>query len=259
MGAWSTTILGNDFAADVYGEFIEAYNDGKELNVIRRELEANNQSELNEPDEGSTFWLALAKAQWDCDSLDSDVVAKVGEIVNTELGLDRWREATARDLEKRRKVLAEFYAKIQKPHPKPKKRKKTCYIPAVFEAGDCLVLHLPSGNFGAALVLAANNTSKPMGTNLIAVLQFRSIEKPAIEVFELRKWLVLTHHAWKNQLEIMWYFSKFFKRHTHPIEKIGSIKLQSSDPKNSEFHTGNWNGLAESVDLQFDWDAGKRD
>ena len=95
-----------------------------------------------------------------------------------------------------------------------------------------------------------------MGTNLIAGLQFCGFEKPAIEVFELRKWLVLTYHAWKNQQKITWYFSKTFKRHTHPIEKIGSIVIQSSDPKNCESHTGHWNGLAESVEMQFDWEAG---
>jgi hypothetical protein len=114
MGAWSTTILGDDFAADVYGEFIEAYNDGKELSAIRRELETKNKNELNEPDEGPIFWLVLAEAQWDCGSLDSDVLAKVGEIVNKELALDRWREGAPRDLDKRKKFFLNFMPKFRR-------------------------------------------------------------------------------------------------------------------------------------------------
>ena len=121
MGAWSTTILGDDFAADVYGEFLDAYNDGKELSAIRRELEMKNKNELNDPDEGPIFWLALAKAQWDCGFLDSDVLTKVGEIVNQELGLDRWREATPRDFEKKmlsRNSMQKFI------HPIPNQRRE---------------------------------------------------------------------------------------------------------------------------------------
>jgi hypothetical protein len=258
MGAWSTTILGDDFAADVYGEFIEAYNDGKELNVIRRELEAKNKGELNDPDEEPIFWLALAKAQWDCGSLDSDVLAKVGEIVNQELGLDRWREEPARDLEKRKKVLSEFYAKLQTPNPKPKKRKKTRFIPAIFETGDCLAVRLSSGGYGAALVLSTDNTHKIYGKNLIGVLRYRSDQKPSLSVFESRDWLYLNHHNWKNEKEITWCQGHSFRKHKLPIEKVGSIKIKWFDPKDSVSFSP-WDWLGSQVELQLDWEVGKRD
>ncbi|MEO7298035.1 MAG: hypothetical protein ABI042_05605 [Verrucomicrobiota bacterium] len=258
MGAWSTAILGDDSAADVYGEFIENYNDGKELSAIRRELEAKNKSELNDPDEGPIFWLAIAKAQWDCGSLDSDVLAKVGEIVNHGLGLDRWSEGTVRDLEKRKKVLSEFYTKLQTPNPKPKKRKKPRFIPAVFETGDCLALHLTSGGYGAALVLATDNTHKQYGKNLIGVLRYRSGQKPPLSVFESRDWLYINHHNWKNQIEITWCLGYAYRKHKVPIEKIGSNKIRWLDPKDAKSFSP-WDWLANQVELQFDWEAGKRD
>ncbi|MGA9452935.1 MAG: hypothetical protein WBW41_16515 [Verrucomicrobiia bacterium] len=229
MGTWCTSILGDDFASDMYGEFIDAYHDGKELKTIRHELESKNKSEINDPDEGPIFWLAVAKAQWDCGSLDSDVLAKVGEIVNQELGLDRWREGAARDLEKRKKVLSEFYAKLQTPNPKPKKRKKPRFIPAIFEAGDCLALNLSSGGFGAALVLTTDNTHKIYGKNLIGVLRYRSDQKPPLSVFESRDWLCLNHHNWENEKFIAWYLGHSFRKHKLPIEKVGSVNRNFMD------------------------------
>jgi hypothetical protein len=265
MGTWSTSILGDDFASDVYGEFIEAYNDGKELKTIRHELESKNRSEINDSDDGSIFWLALAKAQWDCGSLDSDVLVKVGAIVNQELGLDRWREGAAPDLEKRKKVLSEFCAKLQTPNPKPKKRKPPKLIPAVFEAGDCLALSLPSGGYGAALVLVVDNSHKIYGQNLVGVLRYRSNEKPPLSVFKSRKWLSVKRQAlpkivksggklslamqpgvWENEKIIQWCSGFSFRKSKFPIEKIGSVKIGWFDPQNSKSHCA-WDVLALSV------------
>lgn len=273
MGTWSTSILGDDSAADVYGEFIEAYNDGKELSAIRSELEAENKSTLSDPDEGTVFWLALAKAQWDCGSLDSDVLTKVGEIVNQELGLDRWREGTAPSLGKRKKVVSEFYAKIQTQNSKPKKRKPPKLIPAAFEAGDCLALSLPSGGYGAAVVLATDNTHKIYGQNLVGILCYRSNEKPALPVFKSRKWLSVKRQAlpkiirlggrisldfnkiiWEKEKTLRWCSGYSFQKIKCPIEKIGSVEIRWLDPKNSKSHCA-WNVLAlhieRHVNLQF--------
>jgi hypothetical protein len=255
MGAWSTTILGDDFAADVYGEFIEAYNGGKELNSIRRELEGKNQNELRDPDEGPIFWLALAKAQWDCGSLDADVLGKVGEIVNQELGLDRWREGTASDLEKRKKAVSKFYTKLQTPNLKLKKRKPSRHAPAIFEAGDCLVLSLPSGGYGAALVLAVDNSHKTEGMNLVGILRYRSLEKPSPEVFKLRKWLFITAGVWKNEKQIIWCLARTFRKNKTLIEKIASVKVGWLDPKKSD-HYGGWNLLATLIEHHLDFKSG---
>ena len=266
MGAWSTAILGDDFAADVHGEFIEAYNDGKELKAIRSQLEAENKSTLNDPDEGPVFWLALAKSQWDCGALDSDVLAKVGEIVNQELGLDRWREGTAPSLEKRKKVLSEFYAKLQTQNLKPKKRKPPKLIPAAFEAGDCVALSLPSGGYGAALVLAVDNSHKIYGQNLVGVLRYRSKQKPPLALFKSRRWLSAKRQAlprlvklgglfsldmrrgiFSNEKIIWWCSGYSFRKSKYSLEKVGSVKIRWLDPKKSRSHCG-WDVLALTVE-----------
>ena len=256
MGTWSTTILGDDFASDVYGEFIEAYNDGTELKAIRVRLEQQNKSELNDPDEGPVFWLALAKAQWDCGSLDSDVLAKIGEITSQGLGLDRWREGTAPSLEKRKKTLSEFYAKLQTQNPKPKKRKPPKLIPAVFEAGDCLALSLPSGDYGAALVLAVDNSHKTQGMNLVGILRYRSVEKPGPEIFDSHNWLCVTAGVWKNQPQIQWCLASVFEKRKQPVEKLFSRPIGWLDPKESKRHCG-WDFLWATVERHLDLETKK--
>ena len=58
MGAWSTEILGDDFASDIYGEFMDAFDGGRDPATIRQQLENANTRAINDPDDGPVFWLA---------------------------------------------------------------------------------------------------------------------------------------------------------------------------------------------------------
>ena len=64
---------------------------------------------------------------------------------------------------------------------------------------------MSNGQYAAALVLVADHSNVEYGKNLIGVLDYLSPEKPTIEVFRERKWLVLTHHSWNNKTDIAWY------------------------------------------------------
>lgn len=258
MGAWSTSILGDDFASDVYAGFMDAYNDGADLKEIRASVEHACLNEIADPDEGPVFWLALARAQWDCGALDADVLERVKQIVEQGLGLDRWKDESARDLMKRKKVVAEFYAKLQTPRPNPRKRRKPRLKPATFAPGDCLTLSLPSGAYGAAVVLVADNSHKAEGQNLIAALRYRSTQKPTPEVFESGDWLIMNHHGWKN-MPLIWWFQPSDFRHRKPaIEITGSLKSLPPLPKHSDSYA-EWDTFVRQIDRQFDWEAGKRD
>lgn len=258
MGAWSTSILSDDFASDVYAGFMDAYNDGVELEAIRTTLERECADALADSDEGPVFWLALAKAQWDCGALEVDVRERVRHIVENGLGLAVWEDEPARDLAKRKKVLAEFYSKLQTPRPNPKKRKKPRLKPAIFAPGDCLTLTLPSGLYGAAVVLVADNNHKTEGQNLVAAVRYRSVQKPSPEVFESRDWLVMNHHGWREMPLIWWFPARGFRRHAPRVEKTGFLQVAPPIPKHSQSYA-DWDTLAASIDDQFEWEAGKRD
>jgi len=259
MGAWSTSILGDDFASDVHSDFMDAYNDGADLKAIRASLEQECSNEVADPDEGPVFWLALAKAQWDCGALEADVLERVKQIVERGLGLDRWADEPARDLVKRKKVLTEFYTKLQTPRLNPKRRRKLRLKPAIFAAGDCLILTLPSGAYGAAVVLVANNNHRTEGENLVGVLHYRSPHKPPMEIFEASNWLVLNHHGWRNEPWIIWCLASQFRDRKLEIEVCGTLKQVPSPPREIRNLAYGWDGLASSVDEQFDWETGKRD
>ena len=84
MGAWGTAISSNDTYADIYDEFFDLYNEGQSVEDISKKLIADNQETINEPDDSNNFWFALAKAQWECKQLDTELLERVKEIIQTE-------------------------------------------------------------------------------------------------------------------------------------------------------------------------------
>lgn len=56
MGAWGTAIKSNDTSADIYEEFFELYNDGKEPSDITKKLIADNRELIGIPEDCNNFW-----------------------------------------------------------------------------------------------------------------------------------------------------------------------------------------------------------
>ena len=83
-------------------------------------------------------------------------------------------------------------------HPKP-------WLSPKFRPGDCLSIRLGNGQYAAAVVLAADHSNVEYGKNLIGVLDYLSADKPTMDVFRKRKWLVRTHHNWNGQMDLAWY------------------------------------------------------
>ena len=122
MGAWGTAILEDDVTADVYADFMERFDAGMTPAGIRKELESDYADGIEDQDDGPLFWLALAKAQWECGRLQSDVLAKVSAIVTTGEGIALWQESGAVLLEERKQALTMFLDLLGKPNPHPRKR-----------------------------------------------------------------------------------------------------------------------------------------
>lgn len=133
MGAWGTAISSNDIYADIYGGFFDLYNDGLDVAEISKKLIANNQETIGDPDDSNNFWFALAKAQWECKQLDSELFDRVKNIVESGADLKVWQQLDAeeKDIKKREVVLDKFLADLQTERPKAKSRKKS-YSPTSF-------------------------------------------------------------------------------------------------------------------------------
>ena len=96
---------------------------------ITKILISANEEYLDCTEDSNDFWLALAKAQWEFNSLDKEVYSKVENIIKLGENYRVWREdeASEFDLKKREKALEKFLIKLQTEREKPNKRKKVNY------------------------------------------------------------------------------------------------------------------------------------
>jgi hypothetical protein len=184
MGTWGTAISSNDTYADIYEAFFDLYNDGYKVVEISNKLITDNQETINNNDDSTNFWFALAKAQWECKQLDKDIFNRVKQIIESGSDISIWRnlDASEKELKKRKVVLDKFLTDLQKVKPKAKSRKIKIMRQPVFEIGDCLTFKLENGNYGGAIVLSSElNTCE--GFNLVALTRINQKIKPKYNDF----------------------------------------------------------------------------
>jgi hypothetical protein len=227
MGVWGTAISSNDTYADIYSEFFDLYNEGLDIPEISGKLIAANQETINDRDDCNNFWFALAKAQWECKQLDTGLLDRVKEIVETGADLEVWRQLDAddKDLKKRKLVLDKFLEDLQKERPKAKPRKKKIVRQPVFEKGDCLTFKLKNGNYGGAVVLEAIKDTE-FGHNLIATTRINQPGKPTKKDFENAEVLVMNYANWDNKPDVQWYLPIRHKQISHLIETVANVRVQ---------------------------------
>src|SRR6186713_1973971 len=114
MGTWGTGLSSNDTFEDIYSEFFEMYNNGLEVPEITKNILSDNIELQSDYEDKNSFWFALAKAQWECGTLDQAVYEKVKSIIKNGDNLKLWVElnGTSNDVNKRKKVLEDFLEKI---------------------------------------------------------------------------------------------------------------------------------------------------
>jgi len=253
MGCWGVGILQDDTAWDVYESYFDMHNEGIDQSIIRSDLEKRYADAIADEEDSTIFWLALAEAEWETGKVQPDVFQQVAEIVKTGAGLQRWEEADEILRKQRQRVLQNLLRRIGSPNKKPRKIKSTKQLPAVFEAGDCLSILLSDGSYGAALVLTVDNSSAREGTTLVGILKYKFTDKPSVEIFRQREWLILTHHDWHGRPAIIWCLAHTYLTAATSIEKVDHIEVNSNDPKQSVILAG-WN-IGPEIELQYQWES----
>ncbi len=245
MGAWGTAISSNDTYADIYDEFFDLYNEGQSVEDISKKLIADNQETINEPDDSNNFWFALAKAQWECKQLDTEILEKVRKIIETGLDLEVWQRlgADEKDVKKRKVVLDKFLVDLQTERPKEKSRKKKLIKQPPFDKGDCLTFKLANGNYAGAVVLEAIKDTE-YGHTLIATTRINQPTKPTKTDFETAEVLIANYANWDNNFNIKWYLPIRHKQTVHLIEKVDTIEVQISYDINKSM-----NGFVADFDI----------
>ena len=249
MGTWGTGITSNDTFKDIYSEFIDQFNQGLKVSEIRLNAEKTYASLIADPDESNEFYFALAKAQWDCGSLEPSVFQAVKERIESGKEVSRWKNlgATESDLQKREKVLGDFLRQLSQPNPKPKKPKPIKLISAIFEQGDCLAIPLENGNYGAGLVLSAEKQTR-FGLNLILAVDYFAVSKPTIQMILKSRCLNRHVQSMQPRPDLQYCYAKDFKKSKYAPEKIGEIQFKSAIlPKNTPGSYGRWDSLADAI------------
>ncbi|MBL7707682.1 MAG: hypothetical protein JNJ86_01355, partial [Chitinophagaceae bacterium] len=187
MGTWSVAINGNDEFRTVYDYFKELYTeyDGKkwvyDIPGIKQLMEETFAFLLSKEELAKEYWLALAKVGWDFGIEDDWAIKKVKEIVAAGTDSKAWKElgGKEKDIKKREKLLSEFISKLSASNPRPFKRGKVVKVQPVFSKGDLLTFRDTEGMYYGAVVTGAYRDTK--GTNIIHLLDYRSVQKPAKE------------------------------------------------------------------------------
>ena len=236
MGTWGTRISSNDTFSDIYGEFIDMYNEGVSVSEITEKLIAKNQETIDLPEDANDFWFALTKGQWECQSLDEKIFDRVEKIILTGNDIAIWNELDASpvDIKAREKALLKFIEKLKTPKNKPRKRVKKKLYNSIFKKGDCLIYLMDNGNYGGAFVLT-DEQQTAIGINYIAITTIDKPTKPTIDDFKTAEIYVRRakkisfsqsglRENWVDQPEIGGFYASL-KNNNVDIEVIGQLPI----------------------------------
>lgn len=147
MGAWSVSVTGNDTAQDLISEYQVAFY-CYDVETSLKKIDAYVRQDFNESDqeEWCNYYYSLADYMWKHGILTEAVREQAVEMIDSGFGLELWAESGAKVLEKRKKALAEFRAKILGPQPPKKKIKINFHRNTIFETGDLVAIQLQTAD-----------------------------------------------------------------------------------------------------------------
>ncbi len=144
MGTWSTSITGNDTAKDLYSEYAAAFykfDVDEALQKIDHYIRTEMFDESDE-EEWCNYIYSLADFMWKKGILTDSVRDKALEMIDSGFGLEIWAEEGEKNLNSRKKTLAEFKTKLLSPQPPKKKIKPNVQLNRIFEDGDIIAVQL---------------------------------------------------------------------------------------------------------------------
>jgi hypothetical protein len=145
MGAWGVAIFSDDLAADLRDEFRDLIGDGNTPAQATTKLTKEHADSLDDSDEGTVFWLALAANQWNLGRLQPAVKKRALKIIKTGADLERWDIPSER--KKREKVLEQLHAQLLKPPPSAKRIPKTHKSANEWQIGEIVAFCLLSNRW----------------------------------------------------------------------------------------------------------------
>lgn len=144
MGAWSTSITGNDTAQDLLSEYTAAFFKYDVEEAVRRidEYVRAHICDESDAEEWCDYFYSLADFMWKKGVLTEDIRRRALGMIDSGFGLELWAESGPKTLAARQKALAAFREKLLSPMPPRKKIKPNVYTERIFEDGDVIAIQL---------------------------------------------------------------------------------------------------------------------
>jgi hypothetical protein len=177
VGAWGPAIFSDDTTSDIRADYREMLEDQAPADeATRRVIEAYGDLGA---DEEHLLWLALAAAQTQLGRLDAEVKARALDVIDSGRGLDVWEEAGARELTKRKAVLAKLRDQLTGAQPSRKAVRRPWRHETDLRPGD--VLSFTASNGQIALLRVARIDDHRIGAaRILELLDWSGRSMPAL-------------------------------------------------------------------------------
>lgn len=183
MGAWSSSILGNDTSCEVRERFFELYDLGKNASDIAA-IVLHEQRETLQYDR-TNIWLGLALATWECKVLTQEIFDEVKKIVNTKEDIEFNRELDADDqfLKERQVALETLIKKLSIERNKPRARKRIPKkVQTIYKSGMCLT-YKNQDNYNIGIFITNSEHFRNKGKIEFFFMDFESNTLPTLEMY----------------------------------------------------------------------------
>lgn len=121
MGAWNSSLYGNDYACDVRDDYIFLLRTGIAPEDAAQELIIRETPEKAQADDSALFWLALADTQWNYGVLEPEIKENALRCCKLARELFQWEWDKASDQANWIKTINTLANKLQSPQPPRKK------------------------------------------------------------------------------------------------------------------------------------------
>lgn len=205
MGAWGYNIKDNDTTADVIDIVTDLMSEGLSVDKASKAFLAlpEWQDVLDDPDEMALIRHGLAHMAWTYGKVPATLLKALKQDHASGHGIRDWDDPV-----KRGKAVLKFIEKVAVANPKPKAPPKPVQplkrtrAPG-FATGDCLAVKLKGGRYTAAYIVEAFQEDGEHGGNVVLELNWIGKRAPTLAEFKTMKPLVLNHHEWKDQIQLM--------------------------------------------------------
>jgi hypothetical protein len=182
MGTWGTGLFSSDMARDIRDFYRERIEDGIEDAEATRVTLEKFRSDLDDPEEGTVFLLALAVTQSKIGRLDPAIRGRALTAIDSGADLATWEQENPKLLPKRREVLNKARAQLTGVQPARKRLRPPPRPSCGLIAGDILALSLP--NRVALLRIVRIKSHRRGETPYLERLDFNGSEVPSAKELE---------------------------------------------------------------------------